>query len=70
VLSLPVALWHVREVFIGNVINFTGPVNCSNFISFNTLRSLVLYEVSLLQLRIWTQPPPTGHYFGRTGFEV
>ena len=44
-LSLPVASWYVREVFIGNVMNFTGPVNFSNFISFSTLRSVILYEV-------------------------
>jgi len=47
VLSQSVASWHVREVFIGNVMNFTGPVNFSNFISFNTLRSLILYKVFL-----------------------
>jgi hypothetical protein len=49
VLGLPVASWHVREVFIGNVMNFTGPINFSNLpvlIRFvvDSLRGLLYYS--------------------------
>jgi hypothetical protein len=38
VFSLPVASWHVREVFIGNAMNFIDPANFSNSVCFNTLK--------------------------------